>query len=138
MASVLAELRRLVSPELRSEVARQTHEPDNAIAKAYDAAIPACAATIANRSDDRGFINQLMDLARDASADPDPLGTAMRLASSPAAIDTTATGAWLSRLFGQNLSGVTNSLARYAGIRESSASSCSRRVRRSCSDTSDG
>jgi outer membrane protein OmpA-like peptidoglycan-associated protein len=85
-------------------MARQTHEPDYAIAKAYDAAIPACAATVANRSDDRGFINQLMDLASDASVNPDPHGSAMRL-------------------FGQNLSGVTNSLARYAGIRESSASS---------------
>jgi outer membrane protein OmpA-like peptidoglycan-associated protein len=123
MASMLAELRSLVSPELRSEMTRQTHEPDHAIAKAYEAAIPACAATIADRSNDRGFINQLMDLASDAATDPDPLGTARRLASSPSAIDTTATGGWLSRLFGQNLSGVTKSLARYAGIRQSSASS---------------
>ena len=123
MASMLAELRRLVTPELRSEMTRQTHEPDDAITKAYQAAIPAYAATIAIRSDDRGFINQLMDLASDAGADPDPLGTAMRVASSPAAIETTATGGWLSTLFGENLSGVTKSLARYAGIRQSSASS---------------
>src|SRR6185503_3901098 len=47
MASMLAELRSLVSPALRSEMTRQTHEPDYAIAKAYEAAIPACAATIA-------------------------------------------------------------------------------------------
>jgi OOP family OmpA-OmpF porin len=123
MASMLTELRRFVTPELRFEMTRQTHEPGDAIAKAYEAAIPACAVTIANRSDDRGFINQLMDLARDAGADADPLATAMRLGSSPGAIDIAATGGWLSRLFGQDLSGVTKSLARYAGIRQSSASS---------------
>jgi outer membrane protein OmpA-like peptidoglycan-associated protein len=106
MASMIAELRKLVSPELLSDVTRQTHESDFAMTKACDAAIPAFAATIANRADDRGFMNQFVNLATGATADTG-----------------TAAGGWLSTLFGQNLAGATNSLARYAGIRESSASS---------------
>jgi OmpA-OmpF porin, OOP family len=123
MASILTELRKLATPELISEASRQTHEPDAAVSKAYDAAIPAYAATIANRSDDQGFINQLVSLATARSADSDPEKSAMRLASSSTGVDTTTAGGWMSSVFGQNLSGVTRSLARYAGIRESSASS---------------
>jgi OmpA-OmpF porin, OOP family len=123
MASMMAELQKLVTPELLSEVTRQTHESDVAMSKACNAAIPAFAATIANRSDDRGFINQLVNLAT-GTVDRDPIGTARRLASSPAGSDiNTAAAGWLSTLFGANLSGVTNSLARYAGMRESSVAS---------------
>ena len=118
---MIAELRKLVSPELLFEVTRQTRESDSGMAKAYDAAIPACAATIANRSDDHRFMTQLVDLA--TGADPDPIQSAVRLASGPGIDTTAAATAWLSSLFGRNLSGVITSLARYAGIRESSASS---------------
>lgn len=124
MASILAELRKLVTPELIAEVGRHTHEPYTGVTRAYEAAIPAVAATIANRSDDHGFMSQLMDFATAASADPDPVDNAMRLASSPTAVDaTTPAGGWMASIFGQNLSGVITSLARYAGIRESSAGS---------------
>jgi outer membrane protein OmpA-like peptidoglycan-associated protein len=123
MASIVAELRKLVSPELISEVSRQTHEPDDALAKAYDAAIPAFAASIANRGDDQGFMHQLVDLASTTSADPDPIKSAMRLASSPALATPSVMNGWLTSLFGQNLWDVANSLGRYAGIRQSSASS---------------
>jgi OmpA-OmpF porin, OOP family len=124
MASILAELRKLVTPELVSEVSNHTHEPYAAVARAYEAAIPAVVATIANRSDDHGFMKQLVDFATAASADSDPVDNAMRLASSPTAVDaTTPAGGWIASIFGQNLSGVINSLARYAGIRESSAGS---------------
>ena len=123
MAPLLAELRKLVTPELTSELSHHTQEPEAAVSRAYDAAMPALAATIANRSSDRGFMNQLVDLATSASADPDLVNRAMRLASSPAVDTASAAGGWISSLFGENLSGVTRNLARYAGIRESSASS---------------
>ena len=124
MASILTELRRLMSPELLSEVAHQTHESESAVATAYDAAIPACAATIANRCNDRGFMNQLVNLASGMPADSDPIAAAMRLVSSPAGSDTsTAAGSWLSMLFGQDRAGITRNIADYAGIRESSAAS---------------
>ena len=124
MASILTELRRLISPELLSEVAHQTHESESTVASAYDAAIPACAATIANRSNDGGFMNQLVNLATGIPADSDPTGAAMRLVSSPAATDaSTAAGSWLSMLFGQHRAGITSNIADYAGIRQSSATS---------------
>jgi outer membrane protein OmpA-like peptidoglycan-associated protein len=122
MASIVAELQKLVTPALVSEVSRQTHEPNASVHRAYGAAIPALAAILANRSHDPGFVNHLVDLATSASADRDPEISAMRLASSPTGIDiTTPMGGWMSAVFGANLSGVTNSLARYAGIRESAA-----------------
>jgi len=124
MASILTELRRLISPELLSEVAHQTHESESTVATAYDAAIPACAAMTAQRSNDRGFMNQLVNLATGTAVDSDPIAAAMRLVSSPPGSDaSTAAGSWLSTLFGQDRSGVTRSIARYAGIRESSATS---------------
>ena len=122
MASILAELQKLVTPALVSEVSRQTHEPNASVHRAYSAAIPALAAIIANGSRDPSFMNRLVDLATSASADRDPEISAMRLASSPTGIDTTTPmGRWMSGLVGANRSGVTNSLARYAGIRESAA-----------------
>jgi OmpA-OmpF porin, OOP family len=122
MASILAELQKLVTPALVSEVSRHTHEPNASVHRAYGAAIPALVAIIANRSHDPDFMNHLVDLATSASADRDPEISAMRLASSPTGIDTTTSmGGWMSGLFGANLSGVTNSLARYAGIREPAA-----------------
>src|SRR5689334_17774624 len=121
MASMLAELREMVSPELIAAIARQGHESDVAVTKATNAALPAFAATIANRSDEPGFMNEFVSLATGAVADPDPIATATRLASSPSAIDATTPG-MLATPFGNNLVGITNSPARYAGIRESTAS----------------
>jgi len=82
-------------------------------------------ATIANRCDDQGFMKELTDLATRTAADPDPLKTITRIASSGGTgIDTTTpTGGFLSSLFGQNLSGMVDSLSNYAGIRGSSAAS---------------
>jgi outer membrane protein OmpA-like peptidoglycan-associated protein len=122
MASMLAELRNLVTPELISEMSRETHQPEAAVTRAYDAAIPAVAAFVANKSRDHRFMNQLVDLAASASADPDPVKSAMRLASS-ASPDTGSAAGWMSSLFGQHLGGVTTNLARYAGVNEPSASS---------------
>ncbi|HEU5256226.1 MAG TPA: OmpA family protein [Vicinamibacterales bacterium] len=121
MASMLAELREMVSPELIAAITRQTHESDVAVTKASHAVIPVFAATIANRSDEPGFMNEFVNLATSV-ADSDPVATAMRLASSPSAIDMTTPG-WLATMFGNNLVSVTNSLTRYAGIRASTASS---------------
>jgi outer membrane protein OmpA-like peptidoglycan-associated protein len=122
MASMLAELREMVSPELIAAIARQTHESDVAVTKATNAAIPALAATIAHRSDEPGFMNEFVKLATGAVAHSDPIATAMRLASSPSAINTTTPGS-LATLFGKDLVDVTNSLTRYASIRESTGSS---------------
>src|SRR5262245_61036377 len=124
MASMLDSLRELASPAILSILTRQTNESESSVSRAFSAAIPAMAATIANRSDDSGFMKDLTDLATRTAADPDPLKTITRLASSSTGIDTTTpTGSWLSSLFGHNLSGMIDSIGNYAGVRGSSAGS---------------
>jgi len=58
------------------------------------------------------------------ASDSDPSVAATQLVWSSAGADArTAAGSWLSSLFGQNQASVTTNIARYAGIRESSATS---------------
>jgi OmpA-OmpF porin, OOP family len=122
MASMLDSFRELAGPAILSLVTRQTNEPESAVARAFSAAIPAMAATIANRADDHDFMRELTDLATRFAADPDPLKGIGRIVSSSSGIDTnTASGSWLSSLFGHNLVPMVDSLANYAGIRGSSA-----------------
>src|SRR5262245_41366061 len=122
MASMLDSFRELAGPAILSLVTRQTNEPESAVARAFSAAIPAMAATVANRSDDQDFMRDLTDLATKMAADPDPLKGIGRIVSSASGIDTnTPSGSWLSSLFGHNLVPMVDSLANYAGIRGSSA-----------------
>ena len=123
MASMLDSLRELASPAIFSIVTRQTNESESAVSRAFSAAIPAIAATIANRCDDGSFMKEVADLASRTASDPDPLKTVTRTASQGGtAVDTTSpTGGFLSSLFGHNLSSMTDSLANYAGLRSSSA-----------------
>src|SRR6185503_11805646 len=126
MATLLDNFRELASSAIISIVSRQTDETQADVARGFSAAIPAIAATIANRSDDHSFMNSLIDLAtRTAMTDPDPLkGIGRIVSASNNAVDvTTPTGGFLSNLFGHNLAGMIDSLANYAGIRSSSAAS---------------
>ena len=122
MASMLDSFRELAGPAILSLVTRQTNEPESAIARGFSAAIPAIAATVANRADDHDFMKDLTDAATRAAADADPLRGIGRIVSSASGIDTnTPSGSWLSSLFGHNLVPMVDSLANYAGIRGSSA-----------------
>jgi OmpA-OmpF porin, OOP family len=124
MPSMSDVLRELISPTMLSSLARQTGESEAAVSSGFSAAIPTIATAIANRSDDHGFLKDLAALATRTAAVPDPLGGLSGLVSSTSAIDTTTrTGGWLSSLFGRNLSAVTDSIARYSGMRGSSAAS---------------
>ncbi|HEX7795277.1 MAG TPA: OmpA family protein, partial [Vicinamibacterales bacterium] len=88
-------------------------------------AIPAIAATIANRCDDGSFMKEVADLASRTASDPDPLKSVTRIASQGGmTVDTaTPTGGFLSSLFGHNLASMTDSVSNYAGLRSSSAAS---------------
>jgi outer membrane protein OmpA-like peptidoglycan-associated protein len=121
---MLDSLRELASPAILSIVTRQTNESESAVSRAFSATIPAITAAIANRSDDSSFMREVADLASRTASDPDPLKTVTRIASQAGtAVDTTTpTGGFLSSLFGHNLAGMGDSLANYAGIRSSSAS----------------
>ena len=123
MPSMSDVLRELVSPTMLSTLAQKTGESESDISRGFSAAIPTIASALATRSDDHGFVRDLAALATRTAAS-DPLAAIGGLGSSTSAIDTrTVTGAWLSSLFGRNLSAVTDSVARYSGLRGSSAAS---------------
>jgi OmpA-OmpF porin, OOP family len=124
MATIIDRLRDLVSPAILSALSRQTGESESRVSRGLSAAIPAIATTIANRADDQGFVKDLLDLATQTAAGPPPLEAISASASSLTGIDTTNPfRGWLSDLFGHNLYGVTDSIARYAGISRASATS---------------
>jgi OOP family OmpA-OmpF porin len=132
MATIIDSLRDLVSPAMLSALSRHTGEPESRVSSGFSAAIPAIASTIASRADDRGFVKDLLHLATATAAGPHPLEAITVFASSPTGIDTTNPlgidttnpfRGWLSGLFGHNLSGVTDNIARYAGISRASATS---------------
>jgi outer membrane protein OmpA-like peptidoglycan-associated protein len=124
MATMVDNVRDLVSPALVSVVSRQMAESEVAVSKGLNAALTAIFSTVASRADDLGFMSNLADLAAKSAAGSHPLDAIGALVPSPAGIDTTSPiGGWLSSLFGHNLSDVTDGIARYAGIDRSSAAS---------------
>jgi OmpA-OmpF porin, OOP family len=126
MASIFESIQELVTPTILSRLTSQTGESESAVVKGLGAAIPGLLSSISDRSGDHGFMKQVADLATSTAADPDPLrrSAAQTPTSSITGIDTsTAIGGFLSSLFGSNLSTMTDAIARYAGIRGSSAGS---------------
>jgi OmpA-OmpF porin, OOP family len=117
-------VRDLVSPALVSVVSRQMAESQVAVSKGLNAALAAIFSTVASRADDQGFMINLTDLAARSAAGSHPLDAISEVVPSPAGIDTTTSiGGWLSTLFGHNVSDVSDTIARYAGIGRSSAAS---------------
>jgi outer membrane protein OmpA-like peptidoglycan-associated protein len=122
MATMVDNVRDLVSPALVSVVSRQMAGSQVAVSKGLNAALTAIFSTVSSRADDLGFMSNLADLAAKSAAGSHPLDAIGALVPSPAGIDTSSPiGGWLSSLFGHNLSDVTDGIARYAGIDRSSA-----------------
>jgi OmpA-OmpF porin, OOP family len=124
MASMLENIENLLTPEILSRVSSQTGESQSSLTKGFSAAIPVIGGMIAQRTDDRGFMKEVADLATSTAADPNAIASAAGMAFS--ASDTgsmSETDNWLSNLFGRNLPGLADSIARYAGIRGSTAAS---------------
>ena len=132
MATIIDSLRESVSPTILSALSRQTGESAAAVSRGLSAAIPAIASTIAGRAGDQGFVKDLLDLSTTTATGPHPFEAISAFASSPTGIDTANPigidttnpfRGWLGDLFGHNLSAVTDSIARYAGIGRGSATS---------------
>jgi OmpA-OmpF porin, OOP family len=132
MATIIDSLRESVSPTILSALSRQTGESAPAVSRGLSAAIPAIASTIAGRAGDQGFVKDLLDLATTTATGPHPFEAISAFAASPTGIDTANPigidttnpfKGWLGDLFGHNLSAVTDSIARYAGIGRGSATS---------------
>jgi len=125
MTSILNGVQEFVTPSFLSRVSSQTGESEAAVTRGFTAVIPTLLAGIANRSGDTGFMSQLVSLATNTASDPDALMRASGSAVTPEGVidPGTTTGGWLSALSGGSLSGITNAVARYAGVKASSASS---------------
>ena len=124
MASMLDNIRELITPATLTRTAALTGASESALTTGFGAAIPAILGTVAKRSGDSSFMAELGRLALGAS-DSDPL-TAAKAFLSPTTgrIDiTTPMGGWLSGLFGNNLSSVTDAIGRSAGVSSVSAAS---------------
>ncbi len=121
MTSILEGLRGVVTPALVSSVSAQTGESDAAVAKGLAALLPTFLSSIADRSNDAGFMTQMAKLATGAANVPVSLGTEYG-ANSPGNWST-AGSSLLSGLFGSRLSSVTDSIAGYSGVRRASATS---------------
>jgi len=124
MASMLDNILELITPATLTRAAARTGASESALTAGFGAAIPAILGTMAKRSGDTSFMTELGRLALGAS-DSDPL-TAAKAFLSPATggIDTTTPmGGWLSGLFGNNLSSVTDAIGRSAGLSSGPAAS---------------
>lgn len=118
--SMLAGVEEFLTPSFLSRVSNQTGESEAAVSKGFAAIVPALLASIADRSSDSSFMSRLVSLATNTASDTDyvapPSNTPLESGSG--------IGGWLSGLWsGGNASAITNAVARYAGVRASSASS---------------
>src|SRR5688572_4275232 len=120
--SMLAGVEEFLTPSFLSRVSSQTGESEAAVSKGFTAIVPTLLATIADRSSDSGFMSRLVSLATSTTADTEYV-------SQPKVADTalasgTGIGGWLSALWsGGSTSAIANAVARYSGMRASSASS---------------
>src|SRR5262245_10084753 len=122
MASMLEGVQEFLTPTFLSRVSTQTGESEAAVSKGFTAVMPTLLASIASRSGDSGFMSQLMNLASNTTSDPDALARAPKPVVADANLES-STGGWLSGLTGGSVSSVTNAIARYSGVRASSATS---------------
>ncbi|HKE85897.1 MAG TPA: OmpA family protein [Vicinamibacterales bacterium] len=122
MASMLEGVQEFLTPTFLSRVSTQTGESEAAVSKGFTAVMPTLLASLASRSGDSGFMSQLMNLASNTSSDPDALARAPKPVVADANLES-STGGWLSGLTGGSVSSVTNAIARYSGVRASSATS---------------
>jgi OmpA-OmpF porin, OOP family len=118
--SMLAGVQEFLTPSFLSRVSSQTGESEAAVSKGFTAIVPTLLASIADRSSDSSFMSRLVSLATNTASDTDYIAPP----SNTTVESGSGIGGWLSSLWsGGNASAITNAVARYAGVRASSASS---------------
>ena len=124
MSSMLDAVRELVTPDLVSRMSAHTGESEAMVSKGFGAVIPLLLSSVAGKVDDTSFMSHLASVAGDTVGDANALTRLPQVVTGAAGVDTTtATGRWLSSLFGSNLSGVIDGVARYAGVGRGSSGS---------------
>jgi OmpA-OmpF porin, OOP family len=124
-ASILDTLRTLVTPSMVSQLSGLYGVPPQSIEKGLGAAIPAVLAPLATRADDRDFMTRIFALAKEPANDPSLLDSPERLLERARATTKSSgiIGQFQTLLFGNGLSGLTDGIARYAGLKGATASS---------------
>ena len=123
MVSIVAGIQDLVTPVLLSRVSAQTGESESAVSKGFAAVLPAILGTLARRSDDSAFMSRLGNMISMAPADTDAIARAAFTAADAPAATPAGLPPLMTALFGDTLSGIVESVSRFAGIRTTSASS---------------
>ena len=120
--NLIDEVKSLLPSDLISRAANSLGETESGIQRAVNGSIPTVLSGLLNQSSTTGA-SGILDMVRNASGS-NVLGNLSGLlsASSLSGLGATVMG-WLRSLFGDRLSSVTNSLASFAGIKPSSASS---------------
>ncbi len=121
--SMIAGVQEFLTPSFLSRVSSQTGESEAAVSKGFTAIVPTLLASIADRSGDTGFMSRLVSLATNTSTDTDYVAAPSRSDNTAIESGSGITG-WLSNLWsGGSVSAITNAVARYSGVRATSASS---------------
>ena len=121
--SMIAGVQEFLTPSFLSRVSSQTGESEAAVSKGFTAIVPTLLASIADRSSDQGFMSRLVSLATNTSTDTDYVAPPSRSDTTAIESGSGITG-WLSNLWsGGSVSAITNAVARYSGVRATSASS---------------
>ena len=123
MSSMLDAVRDLVTPDLVARMSAHTGDSEAAMSKGFGAAIPLLLSSLAGRADDKSFMSQLTSIAADTAGNADALRLPEALTGASGADTRTSTGRWLSSLFGSDLGGVIDGIARFAGLGKGSATS---------------
>ena len=120
--NLIDEAKRLLPSDLISRAATSLGETESGIQRAVNGSIPTVLSGLLNQTSTTGA-SGILDMVKNASGS-NILGNLSGLlsGSSISGIGATVMG-WLRSLFGDRLSSVTNSLASFAGIKPSSASS---------------
>lgn len=120
--NLIDEAKSLLPSDLISRAASSLGETESGIQRAVNGSIPTVLSGLLNQSSTTGATG-ILDMVRNASGS-NIMGNLSGLlsGSSISGIGATVMG-WLRSLFGDRLSNVTNSLASFAGIKPSSASS---------------
>jgi len=120
--NLIDEAKSLLPSDLISRAASSLGETESGIQRAVNGSIPTVLSGLLNQSSTTGT-SSILDMVKNASGS-NILGniTGLLSGSSISGIGSTVMG-WLRSLFGDRLSSVTNSLASFAGIKPSSASS---------------
>ena len=122
-ASLLDGLTGLITPDVVSKAASAFGESEAAIRKGVGGAFPALLSGVASRADDSSFASSLFELVRSPANDSGILNDVGSLVGANSLSPMVGLGTQLmGMLFGGRTSTFTNTLAGYAGIKSSSAS----------------